>query len=33
MEPNGDGDGDAGKIDRGESPPKPDERIVCTDKK
>ena len=33
MEPNGDGDGDAGKMDEGESPPKADEAMVCTDGK
>ena len=33
MAPNGDGDGDAEKMDEGESPPKADEEKVCTDKK
>ena len=32
MKPNSDADGDAGKMDEGEPPPKADERIVCTDK-
>ena len=31
MEPNRDGDGDAGKMDEGESPPKANEEMVCTD--
>ena len=31
IEPNADGDGDAGKMDEGESPPKADEDLVCTD--
>ena len=31
MEPNGHGDSDAGKMDEGESPPKADEGMVCTD--
>ena len=33
MEPNGDGDGDTRKMDEGESPPKADEEMVCTDEK
>ena len=33
MEPNGDGDGDTGKMDEGESPPKADEEMVCTDER
>ena len=33
MESNGDGDEDAGKMDEGESPPKADEGMVCTDEK
>ena len=33
MEPNGDGDGDAGKMDEGESAPKPDARMVPTHEK
>ena len=33
MEPNGDGDGDAGQMDEGESPPKADEEMLCTDEK
>ena len=33
MEPNGDGDRDAQKMDEGESPPKADEEMVCTDAK
>ena len=33
MEPNGDGDRDVQKKDQGESPPKADEEIVCTDEK
>ena len=33
MEPNGDGDSDAGKMDEGESPPKADEEMVCTGEK
>ena len=33
IEPNGDGDGDAGKMDEWESPPKADEEMVCTNEK
>ena len=33
MEPNVDGNGDAGKRDEGESPRKADEGMVCTDEK
>ena len=33
MEPNGDGDSDPGKMDREESPPKADEKMMCTDEK
>ena len=33
MEPNSDGDGDAEKMDKGESPPKADEAKVCTNEK
>ena len=33
MEPTDDGDGEAGKMDEGESPPKADEGMVCTDKR
>ena len=33
MEPNGDGDGDAGKMDEGQSPPMADEQKACTDEK
>ena len=30
MEPNGDSYGDAGTMDKGESPPKPDDEMVYT---
>ena len=33
IEPNSDDDGDAGKIEEGESPPKADEGMVCTEGK
>ena len=33
MEPNGDGDRDVQRMDEGESPPKADEEMVCTDAK
>ena len=33
MKRNGDGDSDTGKMDEGESPPKADEEMVCTDEK
>ena len=33
MEPNGDGDGHAGKMEGAESPLKAQEGMVCTDKK
>ena len=33
MEPNGDGDRDVRKMDEGESPPKADEEMVCTEER
>ena len=33
MEPNGDSDRDVRKMDEGESPPKADEEMVCTDQR